>query len=178
MKVDLNDYYSLGYVKKTVNRNGEIIVFLDVDDPTSYNKLRCFFVEMPSGLVPFFIEKIQFRHNGEAAVKLEGVQDEAKAEMLKGKSLWLPVEQLPKLTGNRFYYHEVVNWHIFDENNTDIGAIKDILDNSVQPLFQIIHPSGKEVLIPIHDDILKKIDRDNQRIEVVVPEGLVELYLS
>ena len=178
MKTDLTDYYSLGYVKKTANRNGEVVLFLDVDDPTSYKNLRCLFVEMPSGLVPFFIEKIQFRHHGEAVVKLEGVQDEEKADMLKGKSLWLPLDQLPKLTGNRFYYHEVVNWHVFDEQNNDIGTIKDIITNSLQPIFQIIHPTGKEVLIPIHDDILKKVDRDNQRIEIVVPEGLLELYLS
>jgi len=172
------DYYSLGYVKKTANRSGEIIIFLDVDDPTSYKKLHCFFVEMSSGLVPFFIEKIQIRHHGEAIVKLEGIDDETKAEALKGKSLWLPIEQLPKLTGNRFYYHEVVNWHVTDEKEGDIGIIKDVLDNAVQPLFQIIHPLGKEILIPIHDDILKRVDRENQRIEVVVPEGLLELYLS
>jgi 16S rRNA processing protein RimM len=149
-----------------------------VDDPASYKKMRCFFVETPLGLAPFFIEKIQFRHNGEAIVKLEGIQDETKAESLKGKSLWLPVEQLPKLTGNRFYYHEVVNWHVFDAKDGDVGTIKDVLENSIQPLFQIIHPSGKEILIPIHDDILKKVDRENNRIEVVAPEGLLELYLS
>jgi len=178
MKTNLTDYYALGYVKKTANRTGEVIIFLDVDDPTAYQKLRCIFVDMSSGLVPFFVEKIRFRHHGEASVKLEGVDDEEKADLLKGKSLWLPLEQLPKLTGNRFYFHEVVSWHIFDENGNDIGIIKDILDNSVQPLFQIIHPSGKEVLIPIHDDILKNVDRENQRIEVAVPEGLLELYLS
>ena len=173
-----NDYYFLGYVKKTVNRNGEIIIFLDVDAPDSYKKMRCFFVEMPSGLVPFFIEKIRFRRHKEAYVKLEGIQVETQAELLKGKSLWLPIEQLPKLTGNHFYYHEVINWHILDEKNNDVGIITDVLDNSVQSLFQITHPSGKEILIPIHDDILKKVDRDNQQIEVIMPEGLLELYLS
>jgi 16S rRNA processing protein RimM len=176
--MDLKNCYSLGYVKKTVNRNGEIIIFFDVDDVAPYKKLRSFFVEMPSGLVPFFIEKIQFRHNNEAIVKLEGIDDETKAELLKGKALWLPMEQLPKLTGNRFYFHEVIHWHVFDEKNGDIGIIKDVLENSVQPLFQIIHPSGKEILIPIHDDILKKVDRDNQHIEIIAPEGLLELYLS
>jgi len=171
-------HYSLGYVKKPVNRNGEILVFLDVDDLAPYKKMSCFFVEMPSGLIPFFIEKIQFRHNGEAIVKLENVRDEAQAETLKGKSLWLPIEQLPQLTGNRFYYHEVIGWHVLDQQSGDIGTIKDIFDNTVQPLFQIVHPSGKEILIPIHDDILKNVDRENNRIEVVAPEGLLELYLS
>ena len=173
-----DNHYSLGYVKKSVNRNGEVLIFFDVDDLAPYKKLSFFFVKMPSGLIPFFIEKIQFRHNGEAVVKLEGVRDETQAEALKGKSLWLTIEQLPKLTGNRFYYHEVIGWHVFDEQNGDVGTIKNVFDNSVQPLFQIMHPSGKEILIPIHDDILKNVDRENNRIEVVAPEGLLELYLS
>jgi 16S rRNA processing protein RimM len=174
----MENYYTLGYIKKTVNRNGEIIIFLDVDDPTDYKKMCNFFVEMPSGLIPYFIEKIQIRHNGEAIVKLEGIEDETKAETLKGKSLWLPVEQLPTLTGNRFYYHEVIGWQVFDKEIGNIGTIKDVLENSVQPLFQITHSCGKEILIPIHDNILKHVDRENHRIEVAAPEGLLELYLS
>jgi len=174
----MDDFFSLGYIKKNINHNGEIIIFLDVDDITPYKKMRSFFVEMPTGLIPYFIEKIQFRHNGEAVVKLEGIKNETKAEPLKGKSLWLPLEQLPRLTENRFYFHEVIGWQVFDEENGNLGTIKDIFDNSVQPLFQIIHPTGKEVLIPIHDDILTKVDRDNHRIKVAAPEGLLEIYLS
>jgi len=41
-----------------------------------------------------------------------------------------------------------------------------------------VSPSGKEILISLHDDIFKNVDRENNRIEVVAPEGLLEPYLS
>ncbi len=176
--MDLSNYFLFGYIKKPVHHNGEVIVFLDVDNAAAYKKIKSFFVEMPTGLVPFFIEKIQIRDNHDAIVKLENIDDENNAISLKGKKLWLPIEQLPKLTGNRFYFHEIIGWHVIDTKEGNIGIIKDVLDNTMQPLFQIIHPSGKEVLVPIHDDILKKVDRVNNCIEIIAPEGLLELYFS
>lgn len=172
------DFFSLGYVKKPIKHLGEMIVLLDVDDPNAYRKLDAFFVEMPTGLVPFFIEKIEIRSNGDAVVKLEGVDDEETALGLKGRSLWLPLEALPKLSGNQFYFHEVIGWKVVDKNAGEIGVVEDVLDNAAQPLFQIAHITGAEILVPIHDDILEKIDRKENKIFIVAPDGLLDLFLS
>lgn len=172
-----DDYFSLGYIKKPVKHEGELIVFLDVDNPANYRKLNGFFVEMPTGLVPFFIEHIQIRESGDAVVKLEGIDDEESAAALKGKAVWMPVDSLPKLTGNKFYYHEIIGWEVVDKNVGAIGTVKDVLDNGAQPLFQVIHPTGKEILVPIHDDILNKVDRTHHTLYITSPVGLLDLYL-
>ncbi|MDL2254903.1 ribosome maturation factor RimM [Bacteroidales bacterium OttesenSCG-928-J16] len=172
------DFFSLGYIKKSVKHQGEMMVFLDVDDPSAYRKLDAFFVEMPTGIVPFFIEKITIRGGGDAIVKLEGIDDEETASELRGRSLWLPLEALPKLSGNQFYFHEVIGWKVVDKNAGEIGVVEDVLDNVAQPLFQIAHVTGSEILIPIHDDILEKIDRENNMIFIDAPDGLLDLYLS
>ena len=36
----------------------------------------------------------------------------------------------------------------------------------------------KEILIPLHDDFLQKIDHDAKTIYVAVPDGLINLYLE
>jgi 16S rRNA processing protein RimM len=35
-----------------------------------------------------------------------------------------------------------------------------------------------EIFIPMIDDFIKKIDRDNKQIHVETPEGLIDLYLN
>ena len=45
-----------------------------------------------------------------------------------------------------------------------------------QALFEIDH-DGKEVLIPISDDLIEKVDREKKDIRITAPEGLIELYL-
>jgi 16S rRNA processing protein RimM len=83
---------------------------------------------------------------------------------------------LPKLTGNKFYFHEVIGFTVVDVSFGNVGTIVHINDKAAQPLFEI-DSNGKEIFIPMIDDFIKKVDRKNKKIEVETPEGLIELYL-
>jgi 16S rRNA processing protein RimM len=64
-----------------------------------------------------------------------------------------------------------------DSVHGDIGAIKSINDSTSQALFEI-EKGDKELLIPVNDEIITKVDRENKTIFVTTPEGLVDLYLG
>lgn len=172
------DCFSLGYIRKTVKNDGSLIIFLDVDDPNQYAQMDAVLVETKTGLIPYMIDKLLLRSDNEALVHFQDVNNEEDAEKLKGKSLWLPLESLPKLSGNKFYFHEVIGWMVDDEHLGEIGTIKDIFDNVQYPLFQIIHATGKEILIPVTNAILKQVDRKNKKIHISAPNGLIEVYLN
>ena len=91
--------------------------------------------------------------------------------------LYLPLTMLPKLTGNKFYYHEIIGFAMIDSVHGDIGIIQSVNDTTAQALFEV-EKDGAQLLIPISDDIITKVDRENKRILVTTPEGLVDLYLS
>ncbi|MEZ4874305.1 MAG: hypothetical protein R2793_02325 [Flavobacteriaceae bacterium] len=57
-----------------------------------------------------------------------------------------------------------------------MGVITGVNDSTAQPLFEIDH-NGKQVLIPINDEIIQKVDRTSKAIFLSAPEGLIELYL-
>ena len=94
-----------------------------------------------------------------------------------GSELFLPLDMLPELTGNKFYFHEVIGFSIEDEKHGFIGTITGVNDMSSQALFEL-EREEKQLLIPITDDIIKKVDRDQKTIYVKTPEGLVDLYLN
>ncbi len=83
---------------------------------------------------------------------------------------------LPKLTGNKFYYHEVIGWQVIDKEKGDIGTIASVIDYPAQALFQIMK-NDKEILIPIIDQVIKKVDRDKKTMHIEAPNGLIDLYL-
>ena len=91
--------------------------------------------------------------------------------------LYLPLSSLPKLTGNRFYFHEVIGFKVIDEQLGEIGTCKDFLELANNPLMQIDH-DGAEILIPASQQFVTKVDRENRTLYVSTPEGLVELYVS
>ncbi len=135
------------------------------------------FVDLGNNLVPFFIEKATLSKGTMFRVKFEDVDTEADAEAILRTGVYLPLDLLPKLSGNKFYYHEVIGFTVVDAAFGKVGNIISINDSSAQPLFEI-DSEGKEVFIPMIDDFIKKVDRDTKTIEVETPEGLIDLYLS
>ncbi|MGY8916016.1 MAG: ribosome maturation factor RimM, partial [Flavobacteriales bacterium] len=91
--------------------------------------------------------------------------------------LFLPLKFLPKLTGNKFYYHDIIGFRLVDHVHGDIGIIQGVNDSTSQALF-IAKKDNKELLIPINDEIITKVDRDTNTIHVSTPDGLVVLYLG
>ena len=168
--------FYLGIISKTVGLKGSLEFFLDVDDPDKYKNLEQVFVEIDTRLVPYFIKSLQIKKN-KAVVLLEDVNDLEKAAALTKKDLYLPLSFLPPLSGNKFYFHEVIGFEVIDEEKGSIGNISGVIENPKQELIQI-KVGLKEILIPIHDEFIKSIDRENKIMRVSTPEGLIDLYLK
>lgn len=168
--------YQLGYVLKAHGLKGEAQLLLDVDIPENYSKLESVFIEIDKKLVPFFIEQILITKS-RAVVKFEDIDTLEKAEELKGKSIFLPLNNLPPLQDDQFYYHELIDFRIIDEKEGPLGIIVDIYNLPQQDLMAI-HYKEKEVLIPLNDEILLSVDRENKEVHVSLPEGLLQVYLE
>ena len=135
------------------------------------------FIDINNHLTPFFIESITLKNKGFAAIKLEGVSDENAAKIILRKEVYLPAEILPELKGINFYDHEVIGYQVLDKNHGSIGIIEQVIDLKVNPLLQIFK-DDKEILVPLIDGIIKKVDRDKKELHIEAPEGIVELYLG
>jgi 16S rRNA processing protein RimM len=83
---------------------------------------------------------------------------------------------LPPLKGTKFYFHEVIGFTVLDKNHGNIGIITSILDLPQQSLMQIQHGS-KEILIPLVDKVLLKVNRSKKELHIQAPEGLIEIYI-
>ena len=116
------DCFHLGYVAKLHGFKGEVSLFLDVSNPEDYADLEMVFIEINNQLTPFFIDSFKLKNKGFAAVKFEGVDTENDARFLQRKSLYLPAEILPELSGTSFYDHEIVGFTVVDTNFGEVGV--------------------------------------------------------
>lgn len=168
--------FYLGKIVSKYSFKGEVLVKLDSDDPELYESMESVFVSLRDSLVPFFIEQSRLHKSSLLRIKFEDVDTEEDADRIMGSELYLPLEFLPPLEGNKFYFHEVIGFSVIDQKFGTVGVITGINDTTNQALFIIDH-KGTEILIPINDEFLTKVDRENKTIEVNTPEGLIELYL-
>lgn len=172
------DCFQLGYVAKLHGYKGEVSLFFDTTNPEYYSNLDAVFIDISGNLTPFFIDRIELGKKGFARVKLEGVDDEQSARNLLRKELYLPLKALPDLEGKHFYDHEVIGFTVQDISHGEVGKIVEVVDYKTNPLLRIEAENGKEVLLPLLADLVQSVDRENKKLHVKAPEGLIELYLE
>ncbi|MCK5815856.1 MAG: 16S rRNA processing protein RimM [Flavobacteriaceae bacterium] len=170
------DCFYLGKIVRKHSFRGEVVIKLDTDEPELYENMESVFVLHGTNLVPFFIEKSLLQKGNQLRTKFEGVDSEADADGIMKSGVYLPLTMLPKLTGNQFYYHEVIGFELEDVNYGMVGEIVGINDKTAQPLFEV-DKDGVEIFIPMIDHFIKKIDRPNRKVIVETPEGLIDVYL-
>ena len=168
--------FYLGKIAKKFSFKGEVLIYLDTDEPEEYQNMESVFVEINKNLVPYFIENSSIHKNDFLRVQFEDVKNEEEAEYLLGSEVYLPLSMLPKLVGNKFYYHEVIGFEIEDQTLGVFGKIVSINDTAAQPLFEVLN-GNVEMLIPMIDQFLVKIDRDNKIVLMNLPDGLIQMYL-
>ena len=169
--------FYLGKIVGKFSFKGEVLIKLDTDEPEMYTEMESVFIDYNDNLVPFFIDTSSLHKSALLRVKFEDIDTEDDAEDLVGAELYLPLSLLPELDDDQFYFHEIIGFDVIDSKHGNIGKIVSINDSTAQSLFEI-KKDDKQVLIPMNDEFIEKLDKENQKIHINTPEGLVELYLN
>jgi len=170
------DYFYLGKIIRLHGHDGKVSAYFDTDEPGEYGDLKLVYLNISKAPVPFFIQSLSLLNN-KAIIRFEDVTTPDQAEKLVQKEIYLPASELPQLTGNKFYYHEIKGFKMFDEKFGEIGSINQVLEYPNQTLMQVMH-KDREVLIPVNDDIILKVDRKKREMHIRAPEGLINIYLD
>ena len=84
---------------------------------------------------------------------------------------------MKELDESNFYDHEVIGYEVEDVVKGKIGKVTAIADLKQNPLL-IIEFEDKEILLPIYEGLIVKVDRKLKRLRVKAPDGLIDLYLN
>ena len=170
------DCFYLGRIVKKHSFKGEVVIKLDTDEPEMYEKMESVFVNLGNNLIPFFIKKSLLQKGNQLRVRFENIDTEDDADSILKAGIYLPLTMLPRLSGKKFYFHEIIGFKVEDNKHGDIGIITGVNDTTSQPLFEIVF-GEIQMLIPMLDEFILKVDRENKTMFLKTPEGLVDMYL-
>ena len=170
MKFD--EYFHLGVISKVFSFKGEIVARFDVEVPNLFDNLNAIFLEEKGNLVPYFVEKLEPQLNGFVRIKFKGIDTQEQAKKILKCLLYLPDNLLPKLSEDEFYFHEIVGYTAFDEEDKEVGKITEVYDLPNNPVAEILI-DGKEVLVPLN--LMIELDKKNEKIFIEIPDGLIDL---
>jgi len=92
-----DECFYLGKIAKKFSFKGEVLIYLDTDEPEMYEDLESVFVEFNKNLIPFFIEKVALHKGDVLLVKLAEVDSEEDADRLNNYRDYRRLRPLPRL---------------------------------------------------------------------------------
>ncbi len=114
------------------------------------------------------------RQHGRCVIKLRGIDTISEAGKYMGAEIKIPASELSAPKEGWFYTFQLKGCRVFAVDGEYIGTISDVLDSGGAEILKVDR-ENEETLIPFVQSYLKKIDVDQQRIEVDLPEGLRDL---
>jgi 16S rRNA processing protein RimM len=171
------ELFQMGKIVRTFGSKGEVVFQIDAEILSRIKKLESVYLKINENLVPFFIEFLQPKAKGQAMVKFLDVDSTEDASLLSGCGVYIPITLLPKQKSTQLYSIEIEGYTVIDATRGETGIVRTVLEMPQQALLAIDF-NGIEILVPIVDEIVKKIDRKNKTIYIDAPEGLIELYLE
>ena len=112
-------------------------------------------------------------HRDRFLVKFEGVSTREQAELLRG-TLYVPGSEVRQLGEDEVWAHEIVGFEVFDDSGARLGEVTAVVENPAHDLLEVHLAGGTSALIPMVKEIVTRVDRDERRVQVDPPEGLLE----
>lgn len=169
------EYFNIGKLVAVHGLTGELLLKHELGKKTSLKGLQALFTEEKKGsFLPWFIETTKIKSDSETYIKLEGVNSREAAMKLAQKQVWLPEADFKKFAA-KSAPASLLGYTIINKDEP-LGEILELIEQPHQLLCRL-EIKGKEVLIPLHEETLQKINHKKKEVLVELPDGLLEIYL-
>lgn len=113
------------------------------------------------------------KHKNFDILSFEGHPNINDVEKYRDGILKVAKDNLAELGEDEFYYHQIIGATVYDETGSELGKIKEILSPGANDVWVVQRPKKKDLLLPYIEGVVTKVDVENQRIDVDIPEGLI-----
>ena len=191
-----NDWTVLAHLLRPQGRKGEILADSLTDFPTELKDRQRLFLAKPgfSGaagdarpveVTSFWLPK--GKNEGRIVLEIAGCNSIEEAERLAGLEVITPQEDRLPLSEDESYISDLVGCTVFDRGQL-VGTVEDVQFatspdgrrrlSDAAPLLEVLSPAGDDLLLPFVKVFLISVDLHGRRIEMELPEGLLELNRS
>lgn len=169
------EYIQIGFTKKTHGVSGELKIAIDEVFEDLFLSAERVFIEVKGNKMPFFIENI--RGGGELIVHFEDITNKDQALLIQSKGVFLPSSEVPaslEIADDSLEYSHLEGFSMIDKDAGIVGTIEEVLDMPQQEMALIVF-KNREILIPLNDALILKIDKKQKTVHVELPDGLLDL---
>ncbi len=170
----MNDLINIGKIVAPFGLKGEAILQHSLGKKTILKDVETIFIEtQKNSFLPYFVQSSKAKSNNEIYLKLEGIDVRETVQKLLQKKVWLHENDFRKLAAKNSSI-ALIGFTLINDKNK-LGVIEEVIEQPHQTLLRI-SVNNKEVLIPLHEETLAKVDHKKKEVHVILPDGLLEIY--
>ena len=180
-ELNLDGFVVVGKVRDSHGLKGELFVVTNLDEPPPWvSEFTEFVLEYQSqnekGKHETVVQKFSVKktrpHKKGFIVKSDEIEDRNASDIFKGAVFYIPSTHLQTQTGESIYLKEIENFKVYDKDKL-VGTIAKFSTNNAQDLLVVRRDDESEVEIPFVQAFVIKIDPENKKLDMDLPEGLV-----
>ncbi len=169
----MEDKLQVGIIASTHGVRGEVKVFPTTDDVKRFKKLKEVVLDTGKEEKILEIEGVKFFKQF-AILKFKDIDNIDDVIRYKGKSLLVTRENAVKLNKDEYFIADLIGLKVIDEEEHEIGILRDVLETGANDVYVIDHVNGKELLLPAIRQCILDVDMEAGSIKVHILEGLLD----
>lgn len=170
---DQGEFVTIAKVTKTQGRKGEVAAVLLTDFPERFaDRKQVFSLDRRDQRRAMELEDY-WLHKGGVVLKFAGVDSISQAEALIGCEIQIPRAERATLESGSIYVSDLVGCTVTDSGR-EVGRIRDVQFGAGEAPLLVIE-GKKEYLVPFAAAYIAKIAPEEKRLEMILPEGMLEL---
>jgi len=114
---------------------------------------------------PYIIERVRYK-NELLLLKFYEINDRTRVSTLTNELVYVAVDQLPPLSEDEFYLHELIGLDVYQVDGKYLGILREILETGANDVYLIEDDEGKEILIPATEEMILEIDPEQGKMIV------------
>ena len=170
-------FVELGEIVNVVGLRGEIKLLATGNFEEAILRSRFLKLERPGGK----IEAAEYRRHrpkgGTLVVQLEGIDDRDAAEQLVGGRLGFlaaDYEDPAFPRGEKLAAFAYLDCEVETTGGEKIGRVQDVLTLPANWVLQVVADDGRELLVPVIDEVVREVDRESGRVIIEAVAGLLD----
>ncbi|MDD9138384.1 ribosome maturation factor RimM [Fructobacillus sp. CRL 2054] len=172
--MESTNYFKIGSIVNTHGIRGELKVKAITDFAEErFAKGATVYRLSNNQYIAETVEKARV-HKGMWLITFKGITNINEVEAYKGEDLYVAEADRDDLDDGEYYYSDIIDCTVQDEDGQVIGAVKEIMETGANDVWIVKRPKGADALIPVIADVVKDVNIDDKVITIDVLEGLLD----
>jgi 16S rRNA processing protein RimM len=162
----------IGKITVPFGVRGQVRMFAITSYPEHLRRIKTVYVG--DTYTPYPLERSAVHKGAEMIVTLGGVTTRDAAEALRGQEVFMPANEALPLEADEYFLHDLPGLRVRTVDGTEIGTVREVLDNPANEVLVVTRADGGDVLVPMIKDVVQQLDLANGEIVINPLPGLLE----